>query len=128
MRISDWSSDVCSSDLLARQAAFALAAFRRVERDHMFARLHTGDARPHFAHDACAFMTEDAGEDAFAVKAIQRVGVGVADAGRHDLDQHLARLRAFKIDLDNLKRFLRFKCYRRARSEEHTSELQSLMR
>src|SRR3546814_4516683 len=27
----------------------------------------------------------------------------------------LARLRAFKIDLDNLKRFLRFKCYRRAR-------------
>src|SRR3546814_14514432 len=48
---------------LARQAAFALAAFRRVERDHMVARLHTGDARPHFAHDACAFMTEDAGED-----------------------------------------------------------------
>ena len=33
-------------------------------------------------------------EDAFGVEPVERVGVGVADAGRHDLDQHLAGLAA----------------------------------
>src|SRR3546814_12397119 len=55
MRISDWSSDVCSSDL-----------------------------------------------------AVERVGIGVADARRHDLDQHLARLRAFEVEFDDFQRLLRF--------------------
>src|SRR3546814_18613210 len=44
MRISDWSSDVCSSDLLIEEGApFALAigadAGRRVEREHLDMRL-----------------------------------------------------------------------------------------
>src|SRR5471032_3104999 len=43
-------------------------------------------------------MAEDGGEEAFRVGTRQRVSVGVADAGRHDLDQHLARLRAFDVD------------------------------
>ena len=30
----------------------------------------------------------------------------MADAGRHDLDQHLAGLRAFEIELDDLQRAL----------------------
>src|SRR3546814_16624697 len=38
---------------LARQAASALAAFRRVERDHMVARLHNGDARPPIGRTSC---------------------------------------------------------------------------
>ena len=50
-----------------------------------------------------AFMAEDRGEDAFAVEAVERVGVGMADAGRHDLDQHLAGLRALEIELDDLE-------------------------
>ena len=57
-----------------------------------------GDARAHFAHDAGALVAEDGREDAFRIGARQRVGVGVADAGGHDLDQHLAGLRAFDVD------------------------------
>ena len=38
------------------------------------------------------------------VDARQRVVVGVADAGRLDLDQHLAGLGALEIELDNLER------------------------
>ena len=57
-----------------------------------------GDAGADLAHDAGAFMAEDGREDAFRIGARQRVGVGVADAGGHDLDQHLAGLRAFDVD------------------------------
>ena len=57
-----------------------------------------GDARADLAHDAGALVAEDGREDALRVGARQREGVGVADAGRHDLDQHLAGLRAFDVD------------------------------
>ena len=53
-------------------------------------------------------MAEDRREDALAVEPVERVGVGVADAGRLDLDQHLAGLRAFEVDLDDLERLLGF--------------------
>ena len=33
-----------------------------------------------------------------------RVGIGVADAGRHDLNQHFAGLRSVEIDLVDLER------------------------
>ena len=82
--------------VLPREARFTLAAFGRVQRDDVVARLHAGDARPDLADDARAFMAEDRGEDALAVEPVERVGVGVADAGRHDLDQHFAGLRALR--------------------------------
>jgi hypothetical protein len=40
-------------------------------------------------------------------KPVERIGVGVADARRHDLDQHFARLRPFQIEFDDLERLLR---------------------
>jgi tetratricopeptide (TPR) repeat protein len=67
-------------------------------RDDMIARRHGRDAAPHFAHDPCALMAEDGGKEAFGVKTIERVGVGVADAGGLDLDQHLAGARALQVD------------------------------
>ncbi len=91
---------------LAGEARLTLAAFGRVQRDDVVARLHAGDARPDLAHHARALVAEDRGEDAFAVEPVERVGVGVADAGRHDLDQHFALLRAFEVDLDDLERLL----------------------
>ena len=94
---------------LAGKTAFALAAFRRVERDHMIARLHAGHARADFAYNACALMAEHAREDALTVQPVQRVGIGMADAGRHDLDQDFPGLRAFQIQFDNFQRFLGFK-------------------
>src|SRR3546814_13711962 len=95
---------------LAREAGLTLAAFGRVERDDVVARLHRGDARPDLAHDPRAFMTEDRREDALAVEAVQRVGVGVADARRYDLAQQLTRLRPFELDTEELQRPLCFVC------------------
>ena len=74
----------------------------------MIARLDAGHARADLAHDARAFVAEDRGKHAFAVETVQRVGVGVANAGRLDLDQHLARLRPFQIELDDFQRLLGF--------------------
>ena len=54
-------------------------------------------------------MAEHAGEEAFGVEAVERVGVGVADAGGHDFDEDFAGLRAFEVKLDDLEGFLRFK-------------------
>src|SRR3546814_3675952 len=90
MRISDWSSDVCSSDLFQRSE-------RRADRQGLPRHLDRGSV-PVGAH-----------------------GLAVVDdvrprllRGRDDPRQHAAlRPRAVR---------------RRARSEEHTSELQSLMR
>src|SRR6185312_931658 len=64
--------------------------------------------RPDLADDSSAFMAEDRGEDAFKVKPVERVGVGVADAGRHDLDQHFSLLWSFKVDLDDFERLSGF--------------------
>ena len=72
----------------------------------MIADGDAGHARAHFAHDARAFMAEDRGEDAFAVEAVERVGVGVADAGGLDLDQHFAGLGAFEVEFDDFQRLL----------------------
>ena len=93
---------------LARQARLTLAAFGRVERDDMVADRDAGNAGADFADDTGAFMAEDRREQAFAVETIERIGIGVADAGRHDLDQHLAGARAVEIDLDDFER--RFRC------------------
>ncbi len=70
----------------------------------MIADRDRGHPGPDLAHDPGAFMAENRGEDALAVLAFERVGVGVANAGRHDLDQHFARLRPFEVDLVDLER------------------------
>ena len=74
----------------------------------MVAGNDAGDARADLAHDARALMAQHAREDALAVEPVERIGVGVADARRHDLDQHLARLRAFEVEFDDFERLLRF--------------------
>jgi hypothetical protein len=51
-------------------------------------------------------MAQDRGENALAVESVERIGVGVADARRHDFDQHFARLRPFQIDFDDFQRLL----------------------
>src|SRR3546814_13797336 len=93
MRISDWSSDVCSSDLIVKdrlalvaeprravghqplalggagrgaevgldaEAAFALAAFGGVERDHMIAGNDARYPRPELANKDRALMHPNA--------------------------------------------------------------------
>src|SRR3546814_7368789 len=92
MRISDWSSDVCSSDLL----------FQQVRRDPFGKRRRQTDI--HLAADM-RLAKQDALLDLF----------GQVQDPLRLLEQHQAVLggdRAARV----------------ARSEEHTSELQSLMR
>src|SRR3546814_3860100 len=89
MRISDWSSDVCSSDLLAAPVASLVA--------EVAARLGKGD-KP-FLHQPID-------------RALRKAAIRLAGAGRSPGQQR----NSFVDGLD------------RIRSEEHTSELQSLMR
>src|SRR3546814_6104483 len=104
MRISDWSSDVCSSDLTAGQAGDII----KVANDFMAP----------IERDRIA-LTKPYRDAADAAKATcDQFLQPLLDA----LDRLRARLKAWSDEED--ERIEK----RRARSEEHTSELQSLMR
>src|SRR3546814_6902858 len=96
MRISDWSSDVCSSDLMRQW----LGDGQRARTDHHRHRQSIGDAGP------------------------QRSGAPHADRQRGEA-QH--RHRHHQPGDDPVGQ-PRARALAGARSEEHTSELQSLMR
>src|SRR3546814_6752897 len=114
MRISDWSSDVCSSDLpgvgvgLRRQVDRLQGQQRAQERDVDGLRLAA--AAPMIERGKRRLGREDAAADAGDVRsqAQGRIAVGpqIAGIAGHRLGDDL----------------------RAGRSEEHTSELQSLMR
>src|SRR3546814_8989222 len=89
MRISDWSSDVCSSDLIDQATHGGLA------------RRHDVDGTMHRGMAGCVEEQQFGGADA----------QGLAGQALWPLPQQAAQ---GGVDL--------------ARSEEHTSELQSLMR
>src|SRR3546814_6659513 len=101
MRISDWSSDVCSSDL----PAFA-EAFPRQQR-----RLARSEQRPHRHFHRAGIR---AGNDADQVRVWHLQDF----AGEID-----RALQPGLADLGAVRAAKRFR-----RSEEHTSEIQSLMR
>src|SRR3546814_7810461 len=86
MRISDWSSDVCSSDLLDL-------------------------LRPHVEATARIYDTLEADDDRVISRDPARVAERLGALGYPDPPEAAARIERW-----------------RARSEEHTSELQSLMR
>src|SRR3546814_5081486 len=104
MRISDWSSDVCSSDLFAEQAAeFAGIGLTQEGVDFLDQRRDAGL----FVHRLVGQRTEF---------AAQR-----GDHPAREID--IAALDGAEMLLDRDHLLLRDE-----RSEEHTSELQSLMR
>ena len=72
----------------------------------MVADRDAGDAGADLADDAGALVAEDAREQPVRIEPVEGVGVGMADAGRHDLDEHLAGARAVEVDLDHLERLL----------------------
>ena len=80
-------------------------AFRRVERNDVVALLHRGHAGADVDDNAGALVTEDGGKKSLGVGAGQGELVGVADAGRLDLDEHLARARAVELHLRHFERF-----------------------
>src|SRR3546814_2398047 len=118
LRISDWSSDVCSSDLLTRPNNGARAPFG-----------------PHFALIDLEMLRR---------QLLDLINGDAARIGAHEICQHA--LREFKIDLPpgergigdqlvesalhlpNIGADITGQEINNSRSEEHTSELQSLMR
>src|SRR3546814_7087937 len=109
MRISDWSSDVCSSDLALVAATPAWAAPAPDESARLNAFFESV-----FQRD---LQRNPGAQSAMGVKGGQDRWPDVSAARA---DENVALVRR---DLAELRRF-----DRGARSEEHTSELQSLMR
>src|SRR3546814_10108203 len=99
MRISDWSSDVCSSDLTTaldrNDAAFAMRLHVISRQFGQPPRRHQVDVKRGLPH--CVVIVPNA----LAILAIDHAGSGIVED-----------------DVDRTE----------GRSEEHTSELQSLMR
>src|SRR3546814_6279197 len=93
MRISDWSSDVCSSDLFA-------------DRAHLSA---SGQQGPHELH----------------LGAERHIGFAGLEHRLHGKAQHRIEKRHHPAAMDDAHRV---EMVDSGRSEEHTSELQSLMR
>src|SRR3546814_9557554 len=103
MRISDWSSDVCSSDLLLRHSC-------RRERQRSGAEQHN------FGNRSQGFSPNDLTVDAtwrYIRRAQTLSGRSVAMWGRGEPSGVKSLPVGASVDM---------------RSEEHTSELQSLMR
>src|SRR3546814_8091518 len=128
MRISDWSSDVCSSDLLLRDEHFGPLGNRRY-KDYATVVHDSGSYLLRIVNDLLDLSKVEAGKlDASleevdareAVTATVRMLAGLAkEAGievRVDISDDFPPLRTDQRRLEQV------------RSEEHTSELQSLMR
>src|SRR3546814_5614452 len=113
MRISDWSSDVCSSDLLG-DAARRLQSGRRAIEDRMtlLASRRTFGIETTLTGNSELALMRAAGEAGYQVNLVY---VGVRDV-RHSIGRVRERVSRGGHDVPI------------ARSEEHTSELQSLMR
>src|SRR3546814_1659135 len=122
MRISDWSSDVCSSDLMAED-------FRRLARQILGtdggdrAGAHVGDAagiQDRLRHAGARIKQQQDGQ--FGRQVVLVVVDEVADhldaGGINRLAQRAAQHVEMAVGDAGLE----------LRSEEHTSELQSLMR
>ena len=79
-------------------------AFRRVKRNDVIALFDRRNAGTDIDDDAGAFVAEDRGKQSLRIGARQREFIGVADAGRFDLDQNFAGARAVELDRRHFKR------------------------
>src|SRR3546814_5053753 len=125
MRISDWSSDVCSSDLglvLARGLASGAGARDRADRDLAVAHAHENfGARAGEREAGQIEMVEKGGGVHAAQRAVQ--------LERRQRERRGEALREHDLkDVAGDDIILRGGHHLGIRSEEHTSELQSLMR
>src|SRR3546814_5948375 len=118
MRISDWSSDVCSSDLATQDAPPRYAAIKQsISNAVRDGSLKPGDRVPSEAELVEKFdvsrMTANR-----ALRELQSAGVIVRRAGSG----------SFIAEPKPIGHMIEIRNIAEERSEEHTSELQSLMR
>src|SRR3546814_3194247 len=122
MRISDWSSDVCSSDLVRRHVRndeVGRAAERLDQRNGcgVVQEIHLEDLD---SLDRLAGKQVDPGDARARIRFADNLRPAARRDAQVDDRARLLEQAEFFVDLDQL--------VRGARSEEHTSELQSLMR
>src|SRR3546814_9430540 len=110
MRISDWSSDVCSSDLPADER-------RQGGADRLLGQRRAGDRQPRLS----------VGRGPAPSPRARRFRARLVSAGRRAPDGGDRRRRRPALDAEE-GQGTDARHPRRGRSEEHTSELQSLMR
>src|SRR3546814_8978615 len=136
MRISDWSSDVCSSDLLNLRSVGG-GDGKGAVRGCVALDIGPGEAATSLGRNGVGKTTLMKtimgqipvaggyiyinGDDVTAMSAHERsrAGIGFVPQGRH-VFPHLTVTENLEVGLSALAR--------KGRSEEHTSELQSLMR
>src|SRR3546814_6305051 len=118
MRISDWSSDVCSSDLF-RQCWTGAQPARRTKGGDGGTQVSWSDGCG-LTIRAKAFLS---GQNPGLV-----VDLNVAMVQQGDLYDHAEATQAELQRLGKVRREAEVERAGEARSEEHTSELQSLMR
>src|SRR3546814_1579204 len=115
MRISDWSSDVCSSDLIEYLTELTRTGARHYYRPNFF--VNTPDINPHFL--------QNGGRPGFRIRLV----LAATLAGNYGIYNGFELCEAAAVP--GKEEYLNSEKYEiRAwdRSEEHTSELQSLMR
>src|SRR3546814_5823349 len=113
MRISDWSSDVCSSDLMAEVARSAGVSIEKVRHR----ALQLEEANPMLGHRGCRLAISYPEIPEMQARAIFEAALTAREEnGGSVMLEIMVPLIATRRELEVL------------RSEEHTSELQSLMR
>src|SRR3546814_7613092 len=128
MRISDWSSDVCSSDLIGsrQRACLGERRIRMTEIERRIAQHYTHGALEHAILDGLKMMGRAPGD----AQPEDLAGIDEFHMGGHRATADLAE----QLDLRPGMSLLDIGCGIGgaarffARSEEHPSELQSLMR
>src|SRR3546814_6756979 len=114
MRISDWSSDVCSSDL-GSVAFDTIALFEGHFKDHILANNIQSLSVSFFVPSLRKEYGGCAGNISYNLRLLGADPLPVGSVGP-DAADYLQHMRELGIDTQLI------------RSEEHTSELQSLMR
>src|SRR3546814_1821115 len=123
MRISDWSSDVCSSDLAGQPLDRALTILLELPEDEVARRTVT-DIRDAVRGGASLSTALERQHGAFSRLYINMVRAGEAGGSLQETLQRLADY----YERSNALRGRVVNALIYPRSEEHTSELQSLMR
>src|SRR3546814_10099071 len=118
MRISDWSSDVCSSDLFVAQGPEVAAGI--VAQQLVELLPHALDARPEFAANRLRVFSGRAGAN--------KVGDVQPNAGRGGVEQRKLGVGGQPRILDRLQEPGQPETRPGNRTEEHTTEPQSLTR
>src|SRR3546814_5723547 len=123
MRISDWSSDVCSSDLHLPNASLAIGQCKH--------------SRPADQHRLCpeghrldyvTAATNAAVKHDHSLAAYRLYDFGKNEQGSWCMIQSAAAMIGYNNAVRTAKNSFAGIVWRQNRSEEHTSELQSLMR